>query len=171
MSLIGVDLGTSAIKVGAYALDGRTLASARRAVPASRPAPGHREVDVRRSRDAFWVALAAVAADPSVRADPPIAVAFSSSGRGVFPMSPDGTPLGPCLMTADVRGDEVAARTARPRSPAEWFALTGHVPRRMDPVNRAPWWRDNHADVVATTRWFMNWHEYCASVRQRLATR
>jgi sugar (pentulose or hexulose) kinase len=170
MSLIGIDLGPSAIKVGACALDGRALASARE-VPASRPAPGHREVDVRRSRDAFWVALAAVAADPSVRADPPIAVAFSSSGHEVFPVSSDPTPPGPYLMTADVRGDEVAARTARPRSPVEWFALTGHVPRRMDPVNRAPWWRDNHSDVVATTRWFMNWHEYCASVRQRLATR
>jgi xylulokinase len=30
----------------------------------------------------------------------------------------------------------------------------------MDPVNRALWWRQTHPDVVARTRWFMNWHEY-----------
>jgi sugar (pentulose or hexulose) kinase len=41
MSLIGIDLGTSAIKVSAYADDGALLASARRDVRGHRPAPGH----------------------------------------------------------------------------------------------------------------------------------
>ena len=62
-------------------------------------------------------------------------------GREVFPVAADGTPLGPCLMTADIRGDDVAAETAALHSPEEWFRLTGHMPRRMDPVNRALWWR------------------------------
>ncbi len=162
MSLIGIDLGTSAIKVAAYRADGTALAAARREVPGYRPEPGHWEVDVRESREAFWSALRAVAADPAVRADPPVAISFSSSGREVFPVGADGEPLGPCLMTADVRGDDVAAETAARRSPEEWFRLTGHVPRRMDPVNRALWWRRTHPEVVARTRWFMNWHEYYA---------
>ncbi|MEI7742864.1 MAG: FGGY family carbohydrate kinase, partial [Chloroflexota bacterium] len=162
MSLIGIDLGTSAIKVVAYALDGAALAEASRSVPAYRPEPGHWEVDVLESRAAFLEALAAVAGDPAVRQDPPVAISFSSSGREVFPVAPDGTPLGRCLMTPDIRGDEVAAETAALRSPEEWFRLTGHYPRRMDPVNRALWWRRNHPDVVARTRWFMNWHEFYA---------
>jgi xylulokinase len=65
-------------------------------------------------------------------------------------------------MTADARGDDVAAATAARRSPEEWFRLTGHVPRRMDPVNRALWWRRNNPAVAAKARWFMNWHEYYA---------
>ncbi len=68
MSLIGIDLGTSAIKVGAYALDGTALAQARRPVPGYHPEPGHWEVDVLESRDAFGDALAAVAADPALQA-------------------------------------------------------------------------------------------------------
>jgi xylulokinase len=162
MSLIGLDLGTSAIKVAAYAEDGMALASARREVPGHRPQPGHSEVDVADSRAAFWSALGEVAAHQAVRADPPAAISFSSSGREVFPVGAGGTPLGPCLMTADTRGDDVAAETAARRSPEEWFRLTGHVPRRMDPVNRALWWRRTHPAVVARTRWFMNWHEYFA---------
>ncbi len=162
MSLIGIDLGSSSIKVAAYAVDGTALAAARRNVPGYRPEPGHWEVDVRESRAAFWSALAAVAADPAVRADPPVAISFSSSGREVFPVAADGTPLGPCLMTADIRGDDVAAATATLHSPEEWFRLTGHMPRRMDPVNRALWWRRERPDVTARTRWFMNWHEYYA---------
>ncbi len=160
MSLIGIDLGSSAIKVGAYAVDGTSLASAHRAVPTYRPEPGHSEVDVLESRAAFRSALAEVSMDPSVTADPPKAISFSSSGREVFPVAPDGTPLGRCLMTSDTRGDEVAAVTASRRSPEEWQRLAGHVPRRMDPVNRALWWRATDPATAARTRWFMNWHEF-----------
>ncbi len=46
MSLIGIDLGTSAIKVVAYATNGTMLAQAARAVPGYRPEPGHWEVNV-----------------------------------------------------------------------------------------------------------------------------
>jgi sugar (pentulose or hexulose) kinase len=80
----------------------------------------------------------------------------------VFPVAADGAPLGRCLMTSDMRGDEVAAVTAARRSPEEWFRLTGHVPRRMDPVNRALWWRSTDPQLVAKARWFMNWHEFYA---------
>ena len=160
--MIGIDLGTSAVKVVAYAEDGTQLAASRQEVPAYRPQPGHWEVDVLESRAAFWSALGAVAADDRVRHDPVRAIAFSSSGREVFPVAADGTPLGRCLMTSDVRGDEIAARTASRRSAEDWFRLAGHVPRRMDPVNRALWWRANHPEVTGRTRWFMNWHEYYA---------
>ncbi|MEA2630859.1 MAG: xylulokinase [Chloroflexota bacterium] len=160
MSLIGIDLGSSAIKVGAYAVDGTALAAAHRSVPSYHPEPGHSEVDVLESNAAFRSALCEVTAHPSVRRDRPVAVSFSSSGREVFPVAADGTPLGRCLMTADMRGDDVAAITASRRSPEEWQRLTGHVPRRMDPVNRALWWRQTDPALTARARWFMNWHEF-----------
>jgi sugar (pentulose or hexulose) kinase len=117
---------------------------------------------VEESREAFRSALAELTTHPEVKKDPPVAISFSSSGREVFPVGADGTPLGRCLMTADIRGDEVAAETVARRSPEEWFRLTGHVPRRMDPVNRALWWRQADPAVAAKARWFMNWHEYYA---------
>jgi xylulokinase len=160
VSLIGVDLGSSAIKAAAYTTDAGLLASVRRSVKTQRTADGHSEIDVSESREAFDSALAELGAHPAVRGDPPVALSFSSSGREVFPVAEDGTPLGPCLMTADLRGDHVAAQTRSRRSEDEWFRVSGHVPRRMDPVNRALWWRKNHPEVAARARWFMNWHEY-----------
>ena len=162
MSIIGIDLGTSAIKVGAYAVDGRPLANAARSVPGYRPEPGHWEVDVLESREAFRSALGQVAADRALKNDPPVAISFSSSGREVFPVAADGTPIGRCLMTPDIRGDDVAAQTASRRSEEEWQRLAGHVPRRMDPVNRALWWWKTDPETVSRTRWFMNWHEFYA---------
>ena len=162
MSLIGVDLGSSNIKVAAYAQDGTMLASARRSIRTHRTDEGHSEINVEDSREAFMSALSELSADPAVRGDQPLAISFSSSGREVFPVAADGTPLGPCLMTADTRGDEIASQTSALRTSEEWFRVAGHVPRRMDPVNRALWWRKTHPEVVAKTRWFMNWHEYFA---------
>ncbi|TMD16976.1 MAG: hypothetical protein E6I96_03100 [Chloroflexi bacterium] len=159
---MGIDIGSSAIKAVAYTVDGTPLASTRRAVPVYRPHPGHSEIDVNESREAFHSALVELTASPRVKKDRPVAISFSSSGREVFPVSADGTPIGRCLMTADTRGDDVAAGTAARRSPEEWFRLTGHVPRRMDPVNRALWWRKTQPEVAARTRWFMNWHEFYA---------
>ncbi len=162
MSLIGIDLGSSAIKAVAYTVDGDVLASAREAVPTYRAHPGWSEIKLEESNAAFDRMLSAIARDPQVRRDAPVAISFSSSGREVFPVGEDARALGPCLMTADTRGDDVAAETAARRSPEDWFRLTGHVPRRMDPVNRALWWRKHHPDVAARARWFMNWHEYYA---------
>ena len=162
MSLIGIDLGTSAIKVGAYTVDGTPLAAAHRPVPGYHPEAGRSEVDVNESRAAFRSALGEVAGHPGLRGDPVVAISFSSSGREVFPVAADGTPLGRCLMTSDMRGDDVAAETASRRSPEEWQRLAGHVPRRMDPINRALWWRRTDPETVAKARWFMNWHEYYA---------
>ena len=162
MSLIGIDLGSSAIKVGAYASDGTALAAAHRPVPTYRPEPGHSEVDVLESRSAFLSAVGEVAGHPSLRHDPPVAISFSASGREVFPVAADGTPLGRCLMTSDTRGDDIAAETASRRSPEEWQRIAGHVPRRMDPINRALWWRLHDPATIARARWFMNWHEFYA---------
>lgn len=162
MSLVGIDIGTSAIKVAAFNGDGRCLASSRQQILAQREGTGQWEVDPPESVQACKAALAAVAADPHVRRDPPEAVSFSSSGREVFPATADGTPLGPCIMAADHRGEDVTERTARLHADEEWFVEAGHIPRRMDPVNRIRWWQEHHPDVTARARWFLNWHEYYA---------
>ncbi|HZQ49893.1 MAG TPA: FGGY family carbohydrate kinase [Candidatus Dormibacteraeota bacterium] len=162
MSLLGIDLGSSAIKAVAYTVDGEVLASAREPVPTYRAQPGWSEIKVEESMAAFDRILGSVARDRALRRDPPVAISFSSSGREVYPVAEDGRPLGPCLMTADTRGDDVAAQTRARRSPEDWFGLTGHVPRRMDPVNRALWWRREDPAVAARARWFMNWHEHYA---------
>ena len=99
-----------------------------------------------------------------MRRDPPVAISFSSSGREVFPVAADGTPLGPCLMTPDVRGDDVAARDGRPPQVAGGV-VPPHRPRA------APDGPGQPRTVVArattptssrSTRWFMNWHEFYA---------
>ena len=137
----------------------RRRAGTRRAID---PSPATGRWTSATLREAFWSALAAVAADPAVKADPPVAISFSSSGREVFPVAADGTPLGPCLMTADTRGDDVAAETAARRTARGVVAPDRPRPATDRPGQSRPVVARDRPGTAAQTRWFMNWHEYYA---------
>ena len=56
MSLVGIDIGSSAVKAAAYDTGGALLAQATEAVPSLHPGPGLSEVD----GDGVWKAVVAV---------------------------------------------------------------------------------------------------------------
>jgi xylulokinase len=160
MSLLGIDVGTSAVKVGVYREDGLPLAAARETVAAHRPRPGRWELDAERVWDAIRRTLSRIAAAPELRGDPPRALAIAASGREVFPVDAGGTPLDPCILAGDLRGADVEAETAARLSPTAWYRACGHQPERMDPTNRLLWWRRHRPDVTARARRFLGWHEF-----------
>lgn len=164
MSLVGIDVGSSAVKAAAYRLDGSAVADAAQAVPSVHPVPGAWEVD----GDAVWDAVVNVVrrltAAPAVQRDPPAALAVSASGRESFPARADGSALGPCLRTADHRRPRADAATILRRSPEEWIRDCGHIPDHMDPANRMLWWTEQAPLTLSRARWFLGWHEL-ASLR------
>jgi xylulokinase len=167
-SLIGIDVGTSAVKLAAYRPDGHCIAKATRAVAPEHAQPGWQTLDPAQVVAAVEDGLRHLAA--TLADEPPIALALSVSGDEVFPVA-GGRALGPCLLSGDTRGAEVEAETRALRSPDEWFGLCGHAPERMDPINRILWWRAEHPDVFARAEQFLGWHEFlCASLCGRAAT-
>jgi sugar (pentulose or hexulose) kinase len=159
MSLVGIDIGSSAVKAAAYDCDGALLAQAAEAVPSLHPGPGRSEVD----GDGVWKAVVAVVqqvtAHERVRRDPPAALAVSASGREGFPARADGSALGPCLRTADARRPETEAAVTLKRSSERWIRDCGHVPDHMDPTNRILWWAEQAPRTMSRARWFLGWHE------------
>ncbi|HEX9518043.1 MAG TPA: FGGY family carbohydrate kinase, partial [Streptosporangiaceae bacterium] len=136
MSLVGIDVGSSAVKAAAYRAGGGLLAQAAEDVPSRHPAPGAAEV----GGDDVWAgvvrAVRRLTASERVRRDPPVALAVSASGREGFPALADGSPLGPCLRTADARRPATELAAALERPAAQWIRDCGHVPDHMDPTNR-----------------------------------
>jgi xylulokinase len=159
VSLVGIDVGSSAVKAAAYHVDGGVLAQAADAVPSLHPVPGAAEV----SGDDVWAAVIRVmrrlTASPRVRRDPPAALAVSASGREGFPARADGSALGPCLRTADARCPATDVATALERPAEQWIRDCGHVPDHMDPANRILWWAEQAPATMARARWFLGWHE------------
>ena len=159
MSLVGIDVGSSAVKAAAYRADGGLLGQAAEAVPSLHPVPGAAEVRA----DDVWGAVVRVvrrvADSPRVRRDPPAALAVSASGREGFPARANGTPLGPCLRTADARRPAIQVAAALDRSAEQWIGECGHVPDHMDPANRILWWAEQAPATMSRARWFLGWHE------------
>jgi sugar (pentulose or hexulose) kinase len=164
VSLIGVDIGSSAVKATAYRDAGTVLARSHESVPSQHPGPGLAVVDANEVWRATVRVIRRVAASPRVRGDPPEALAVSASGRESFPARADGTALGPCLRTADARRPTLEAAEILQLSPEEWVRACGHVPDHRDPTNRLLWWRETAPKTLAKARWFLGWHEL-ASLR------
>jgi xylulokinase len=159
VSVLGLDVGSTAVKAAAYSETGHELARAQQMVPSSHDQPGHWQVD----GDAVWRAtvqvIRQVTAASGTRRDPPRALAVSASGRESFPARADGSAIGPCLRTADARRSRTQATDVLPWSPEQWVRACGHVPDHMDPANRLLWWRETSPDALAEARWFLGWHE------------
>ncbi len=163
MSLIGIDVGSSSIKIAAYSItDGKLLASFRQDLTPYHPRPGWWEQDPEEVWQTTINGLRGLVSAESVRRDPPQALAVSASGRENFPADVEGNLLGPCIMAADIRGAEFEVPPEGVSLPEPWSLSCGHLRERMDPVFRLLWWRRNHPEVMAKARYFLGWHEFLA---------
>ena len=160
MSLLGIDVGTSAIKVVAIAADsGAELASARRSYAASHPEPGRMELDPELVWAAFVETVRSVADADAIHDDPVEALALSVSCDEVVPVDAAGRPLGPCIMAPDSRGADAAAEIGDLIPPAELYRRTGLALLPLYPLARMVWYRRHRPDLAARATRYLGWGE------------
>ncbi len=160
MSLIGVDVGSSSVKVAAYSEEGTLLAEASNNLTGLHPQPGSWEQDAEEIWQATSLGMRQIMADDALRRDPPKAIAISASGRENFPADEQGIPLGNGIMGADIRGAEFEAPPSGAPVPEPWCLSCGHLRERMDPVFRLLWWRKYHPEIMAKAKYFLGWHDF-----------
>jgi sugar (pentulose or hexulose) kinase len=160
VSLMGIDIGSSSIKVGVYLEDGRLIAAERGDLNPVHAKPGWWEQDP----EEVWLTISGLVRrlmqDQSVRRNPPEAAAISSSVRENFPADARGSPLAACIMAADIRGEEYEIPPAGAILPERWSFSCGHMRERMDPLNRLLWWRKNRPGLMEEAKYFLGWHEF-----------
>lgn len=160
MSLFGIDVGSSSVKISAYSEEGRLLAVVNHNINPLHPQPGWWETDPEDVWRATRLGLAELAALDAVRHDPPRALAISASGRENFPADAHGNPLGNNLMGGDLRGAEFETPPAGTALPEAWTLSCGHPRERMDPVMRLLWWRSCHPEIVDRASSYPDWHSF-----------
>ena len=165
MSLLGVDVGTSALKVVAFRVDdGSAIASARRNYESTYPQPGWMELDPELVWRAFVAAVREVTARPPVRQDPVVAMTLSVSCDEVIPVDAAGHSLGPCIMAPDTRGsdllDEVAGLLP---ATEELYARTGLPLSPIHPVVRIRWYQRHEPAIAAAAVSWLGWGELILS--------
>jgi xylulokinase len=142
--LIGVDLGTSAVKTTIFDTAGHSLADATRDAPLHQPAPGHAE---QRGEDFYAATLATIREVVDKTGVPPAAVAaiaFDGQMAGAIAIDREWNALTPWYPSAlDNRYQPyVAAMQARVGD--KLVALNGALPF-MAP--RILWWQEQYPDL------------------------
>jgi xylulokinase len=150
LTLLAVDLGTSAIKVAAFDILGNLLGSRRGETPTTRLPDGRAEHDV----DLLWSVCAGLIADlvaviPECRVE---GVGIASVGEAGAPVDKTGRPVRPAIAWFDSRGS----------AEAEWWNRTVGLDRvgritgqAIDPhfgVNRLMWIREHEPEAFSRTR-------------------
>ncbi|MGI4895467.1 MAG: xylulokinase [Janthinobacterium lividum] len=98
--VLGIDLGTSSVKVALVTAEGRVLTQADSSYPIDRPHPGWAETDP----EAWWSAIrSAVAAVLSGTDRLPLAIGLSGQMHGVVLVEEDGRAVRPAVLWADAR--------------------------------------------------------------------
>lgn len=152
MALLGLDVGTTELKVALYEPSGRRLAFASFEYPVERTQPDHAEL----SPEALWAAVCnAIRAVTAQAPDsPPVALAISSQGESFVALDGRGTPLGPFILNIDSRAgpemDEFVARTGKRRL----FELTGLPPHPMYTLPKVAWLRKHRPEMFARAHRF-----------------
>ena len=109
VSLLGIDVGGTAVKVGLFALDGRLLGLHTTNIPVDSPHPGWAEIDPRRWLEAIPLGVKAVLAQAGVAQAQVAAIGLSAMIGTVAPLDAQGQPLRPAITYFDTRSATEAA--------------------------------------------------------------
>jgi xylulokinase len=160
MSLVGIDVGSSSVKVAAYSEDAELIGVASNDLTPLHPAPGLWETDPEDVWQTTCRAMRSLSGQDAVRKDPPRAIAAGASGRENFPADSDGRPLGNGIMGADTRGAEFEIPPEGASVPEPWCVSCGHLRERMDPIFRLEWWRKYHPEIMERAKYFSGWIDF-----------
>ena len=101
--LLGVDAGTSAVKVCAYFRDGHPAAMASRAVRVASPRPGHAEIDV----EDYWSKVVEAVREVASKVGRVAAVGISATSPTTIAVDADGKAIGGGIVYLDQRSDAI----------------------------------------------------------------
>lgn len=158
-ALLGLDLGTSSIKVAAFDLSGRLLAIQRTPTPTARPRPGWAEHDA----EHIWIAT--VSALKALRAELPKdteieAIAVASVGESGVLIDRQGRAVRPAIAWFDTRAGAQAQWWEEAAGISEINRITGQP---LDPhygVNKLLWIRKNEPSAFSRACKWLSFADY-----------
>ncbi len=155
MSLLGVDVGTTGCKAGAFTQDGRCLASAYREYRTLHSAPGLAELDSR----AVWRSVQEVIREvaQATARDPVSAMAVSSLGEAMVPVTRQREILASSILCMDSRGAEYIDRLRESFDDRAFYSIN---PNTLGPQYSLPkllWLRDHEPAVFEKADHFLLW--------------
>ena len=111
--ILGIDTGGTMAKAAVFDLDGREIASDRRANQVMFPEPGHTEVDAEALWRAACAAIRGVIDKSGTAPADIIGLSTTGHGNGLYAVDRDGRPVMPGIISTDSRAGALAADWTR----------------------------------------------------------
>jgi gluconokinase len=157
--VIGVDLGTSAVKVLAITAAGREVASGSEFYGLETPQPRYVEQDAEAVYRAAMRVLARVAGDVRLRGEEIAAIGFSSAMHGLLCVDAAGEPTSQVLTWMDRRSSAIADAWRADGTAADLYRETGAPMHPMLPIAKLRWLAQNEPDLFARAHRFVGLKE------------
>jgi xylulokinase len=142
---VGIDLGTSAVKVLVQDPEGRTLARASRPYPTAAPRPGWSE----QSPEDWWSATCEALREAIAASGAPVrSVGLSGQLNGFVLLGADGAALGPAVIWLDLRGEAEARGIA---ATLDVEGLTGNALSAICVLPKLRWLQRHRPEVLDRT--------------------
>ncbi len=157
---IGVDLGTTDLKVIAFADDGRIVAREDARLDMLHTAPGAAEQDPRAVYDIVTTTFADAAHQAQSLGYAVARIGFSSAMHSLLAVGADGQPLTRAITWMDTRAaPQAEALWASPQGPAI-YARTGTPVHAMSPLAKLLWLRATQPQVHSQAARFVSMKEW-----------
>lgn len=155
MSLLGIDIGTSACKAAAHSARGECLASAHRAYPLEHPEPGWAQLNSHRVWECVREVISEVA--HQTQRDPISALCATSFGEGMVPVGSCGQILGPTILSMDPRGQETALALERDFGKEGIYRISANPLGVEYSLPKILWLRRHLPELFDQTQTFLLW--------------
>jgi gluconokinase len=156
--IIGLDVGTTAVKAVAFGLGSSWRRDASREYPLLQPAPGQAVQDPAKILTAAQATLAECVAATG-GADVP-AISVSAAMHGLIALDADLRPLTPLLTWADDRASEEARSLRRSGQATQLHATTGVPVHPMSPMTKLMWFARHDPGTWSAARWWVGLKDY-----------
>jgi xylulokinase len=159
MSLLGIDVGTTGCKAVVFSEEGHQLASAYEEYDVRRPELGWAQLDA----DDVWKKIKRILAQVASAAapDPIRALAVSSLGEAMVPVTVDRQVLGPSIIGGfDQRGEEYLARLKVDLGDERLYQINGNTLGNNYGLTKLMWIRDHQPELYDRAHKFLLWGSF-----------
>ena len=155
MSLLGIDVGTTGCKAGLFSEEGHLLASSYAEYDIQRPEPGWAELDAAEVWDKVKGTIRQVAFRSAT--DPVKALAVSTMGEAMVPVSADRRILGSAILNFDTRGAEYLAGLSGVLDNERLYRVNGNTLGNHYSLPKLKWIKQHQADLYRQADKFLLW--------------
>ncbi len=158
MSLLGIDVGTTGCKAVAFSEEGHVLASAYEEYDCQRPKSGWAELDAVE----VWAKVKRMIDEvvSSSASDPVKALAVSSLGEAVVPVTEDRQVLGPSILNFDARGEEYLESLSSALDKERLYRINGNTLGNHYGLTKLKWIKEHQPDLYERAHKFLLWGSF-----------